>query len=334
MSDEQLMDQVSELDLVTRLADVILPNPVLTAAGCAGTGRELDRFFDIAELGAIVTETVTVRPRAGFSTPRMAETPSGVLNSTGQPGPGIDEFLDSGLLWLAARGARIVVNIAGESVAEYAELTSRLRDVAGVVLLELNLAWPNAERGGQLFSRDATAAGEVVRAARQAAAGAVPILAKLSADVTDIVQIAQSCVDSGVSGLSLINTVAGMAIDTDSFRPVLAAGIGGLSGPAIRPIALRCVWQVRQALPQIPILAAGGIMTGLDALQFLLAGASAVSVGTATFHDPHAPQRIRTELAAALEARGVRRCVDVVGLAHRSPTEPVTLPKARPPVNL
>ncbi|MFL6137804.1 MAG: dihydroorotate dehydrogenase [Frankiaceae bacterium] len=307
------------VDMATELRGVRLPNPVLTASGCAGAGRELGQFLDVAALGGIVTKSVMLAPRSGRPTPRMAETPSGMLNSIGLQGPGIDAFLATDLPWLAERGARAVVSIAGGSIEEYAELARRLRGAPGLTMLEVNISCPNVEDRGQVFACDPAAAAAVVHAVRRGTDPAVPVLAKLSPDVTDIVRIARSCVDAGADGLSMINTLLGMVIDTRTMRPVLAGVTGGLSGPAIRPVAVRCVWQVHQAMPDVPILGMGGIRTGLDALELVLAGASAVSVGTAVFHDPSAPARVLRELAAALAERGVERLADVVGLAHRPP---------------
>jgi dihydroorotate dehydrogenase (NAD+) catalytic subunit len=248
----------------------------------------------------------------------MAETPSGMLNSIGLQGPGIDVFLDRDLRWLDEHGVRAAVSIAGSSVDEYAKLAARLRGQP-VALIEVNISCPNVEDRGQVFACDAAAAAAVIAAVRRSAPSQVPVFAKLSPDVTDIVAIARACVDAGADGLSLINTTLGLAVDTDSMRPVLAGVTGGLSGPAIRPLAVRCVWQVHAALPDVPIFGIGGIRTGLDALEFLLAGASAVQVGTVIFHDPSAPGRVARELREALADRGVDRLRDVIGLAHRPP---------------
>ena len=303
-------------DLTTVLAGVRFPNPVFTASGCAAAGQELDQFFDVTALGGVVTKSIMLDARAGRATPRMAETPSGMLNSIGLQGPGIDIFLDKDLSWLAERGARAVVSIAGGSVADYANLASRLRDRPGLAMVEVNISCPNVEDRGQVFACDPQAASGVVSAVRRNTAPEVPVFAKLSPDVTDIALIARACVDAGADGLSVINTLLGMVIDTTTMRPALAGITGGLSGPAIRPVAVRCVWQVHQALPDVPILGMGGIRTGLDALQFLLAGASAVSVGTTVFGDPHAPIRVLAELDQALSDRGVEQVREVIGLAH------------------
>ena len=309
------------VNLSTRLGELELPNAVLTASGCAAAGRELGQFFDVAELGAVVTKSIMLEPRSGRATPRMAETPSGMLNSIGLQGPGIDAFLEHDLPWLHENGARAVVSIAGSSVEEYAELAGRLRGAPGLVGLEVNISCPNVENRGLVFACDPGAAAEVVAAVRRHTAPGVPVLAKLSPDVTDIVAIARSCVDAGADGLSMINTLLGMVIDLDTMRPVLAGVTGGLSGRAVKPVAVRCIWQVHAAMPEVPILGMGGVASGLDALELVLAGASAVSVGTAIFHDPSAPVRVLGELADALAARGFASLRDAVGHAHRQHQE-------------
>jgi dihydroorotate dehydrogenase (NAD+) catalytic subunit len=311
------MTTALQVDMSTCLGKVAIPGPVLTASGCSAFGRELEPFNDLTALGAVVTKSVQLRPRSGRPTPRMAETPSGMLNSIGLQGPGIDGLLADELPWLAERGARALVSIAGTRVEDFAELATRLRGVPGVLGLEVNISCPNVESRGEVFACDPVAASDVVRAVREAADPAQPVYAKLSPDVTDIVSVARSCAAAGADGLSMINTLLGLVIDPDTMRPVLGGVTGGLSGPAIRPVALRCVWQVHQALPEVPILGMGGIRSGLDALQFVLAGAGAVSVGTAVFNDPSAPTRVAAELATALAERGFDRLADAVGHAHR-----------------
>jgi dihydroorotate dehydrogenase (NAD+) catalytic subunit len=311
-------DDGASVDLSTDLAGLRVPDPVFTASGCAAAGRELAPFNDLTAIGGVVTKSIQLAPRSGRPTPRMAETPSGMLNSIGLQGPGIDAFLDKDLRWLAEHDVRAVVSIAGSSVDDYAKLASRLRGHP-VALIEVNISCPNVEDRGQVFACDRNAAAAVVAAVRRSAPSQVPVFAKLSPDVTDITAIARACVDAGADGLSLVNTTLGVVIDTDTMRPTLAGITGGLSGPAIRPLALRCVWQVHAALPDVPLFGIGGIRTGLDALEFVLAGASALQVGTVIFNDPSAPGRISRELRAALAARGVDRLADVVGLAHRPP---------------
>jgi len=307
------------VDLRARLAHVELPNPVLTASGCAGSGRELAQFFDVAKIGAVVTKSVMLAPRAGRPTPRMAETPSGMLNSIGLQGPGIDAFLQRDLPWLLSRGARAVVSIAGGAVDEFAELAARLSDASGVTAVEVNISCPNVADRGQVFACDPGAAAAVVEAVRARLRYDIPLFAKLSPDVTDIVAVARACVAAGADGLSMINTLLGMAIDAQTLRPVLAGTTGGLSGPAIRPIAVRCVWQVHEAFPDVPIIGMGGVRTGWDALELILAGAATVAVGTTNFHDPSACARVVRELEEELASRGVERLADVIGLAHESP---------------
>jgi dihydroorotate dehydrogenase (NAD+) catalytic subunit len=308
-------------DLRARLGSLQLPNPVLTASGCAAAGRELSQFFDVSRLGAVVTKSIMAAPRSGRPTPRMAETPSGMLNSIGLQGPGIDAFLANDLAWLERHRARVIVSIAGGHTDEFVAVTRKLAGHPAVAALEVNISCPNVENRGQVFACDALASARVIGAVRRAADPAQPVFAKLSPDVTDIVHIARACADAGVDGFSLINTLLGMVIDTDTLAPALGGVTGGLSGPAIRPVAVRCVWQVHAALPHLPIIGMGGIRIGLDALQFVLAGAAAVEVGTAVFGDPSAPMRVLTELAAALDERGFASLSDAVGYAHRKPHE-------------
>jgi dihydroorotate dehydrogenase (NAD+) catalytic subunit len=305
------------VDLATVLADAHLDNPVMTASGCAAAGRELHQFFDVARLGAVVTKSIMRDPRAGRATPRMVETPSGMLNSIGLQGPGIDAFLARDLPWLLQRGARPIVSIAGSSLGEYAELARRVGNTPGVAAVEVNISCPNVEDRGLVFACDPVQAARVIAVVRRDTARGVPVFAKLSPDVTSIVEIAAAVVESGADGLVLVNTLLGMHIDLDTLRPALAGVTGGLSGPAVRPVALRAVWQVANALPGVPLVGVGGIRTGTDALEFLLAGASAVQVGTATFNDPSAPVRVLTELRGALAARGFAKAVDAVGYANR-----------------
>ncbi len=303
-------------DMTSRLGTCVLPNPVLTASGCAAAGRELHQFFDVAQLGAVVTKTIMPAPRSGRPTPRMAETPSGMLNSIGLQGPGIEAFIEHDLAWLAEHGARTIVSIAGGHTDDFAALARKLYGHPAVSALEVNISCPNVESRGQVFACDAIASARVIGSVRRAADPAQPVFAKLSPDVTDIAQIARACADAGADGFSLINTLLGMVIDTDTLAPALGGITGGLSGPAIRPVAVRCVWQVHRSVPHLPIIGMGGIRTGLDALQFVLAGASAVSVGTAVFGDACAPVRVLAELDAALDERGFASLADAVGFAH------------------
>ena len=310
---------IPDIDMSTRLGAVGLPSPVLTASGCAASGRELDQFFDITSIGAVVTKSIMLEPRSGRATPRMAETPSGMLNSIGLQGPGIHAFLEKDLAWLRERGARVMVSIAGGTTQEFEELAKILRDHGGFDALEVNISCPNVADRGQVFACRADSAAGVIGGVRRSTDPSIPVFAKLSPDVTDIGTIALACERAGADGLSLINTTLGMVIDVDTMRPALAGVTGGLSGPAIRPIAVRCVWQVREVLPDIPIIGMGGIRNGADAFEFILAGADAVSVGTVVFNDPSAPARVHAELAAIAAGRGFTRLRDAVSYAHREP---------------
>jgi dihydroorotate dehydrogenase (NAD+) catalytic subunit len=310
---------VPNIDMSTRLGSVGLPSPVLTASGCAASGRELDQVFDITSLGAVVTKSIMLEPRSGRATPRMAETPSGMLNSIGLQGPGVHSFLETDLAWLRERGARVIVSIAGGTTQEYEELAKILRDHGGFDALEVNISCPNVADRGQVFACRADSAAAVIGGVRRSTDPSIPVFAKLSPDVTDIGTIALACVRAGADGLSLINTTLGMVIDVDTMRPALAGVTGGLSGPAIRPIAVRCVWQVRDVLPEVPLIGMGGIRNGADAFEFILAGADAVSVGTVVFHDPSAPARVHAELATLAADRGFSRLRDAVSHAHREP---------------
>ena len=301
----------------TSLGSTVLPNPIVTASGCAGSGKELSQFFPLTELGAIVTKSIMLKPRSGRATPRMAETPSGMLNSIGLQGPGIDSFLENDIPWLQSQSARIIVSIAGESVEDYASLARRVRNIPNVMGIEVNISCPNVENRGMVFSCQPDTARAAIENVRRNIGGEVPIFAKLSPDVTDIVAIAREVVNAGADGLALINTVLGMVIDVNTMRPKLAQKTGGLSGPAIRPIAVRAIYQVRAALPKIPIIGMGGVASGKDALELVLAGASAISVGTATFGNPTAVMKIKQELESLLTERGFDNFVDAVGFAHR-----------------
>ncbi len=306
-----------QFDYSTLLGDRRIPNPILTASGTAGSGKELSQFFSLTELGAIVTKSIMLKPRSGRATPRMAETPSGMLNSIGLQGPGIDLFLENDIPWLLAQGARIVVSIAGESVEDYAVLARKLRSVSGITAIEVNISCPNVENRGQVFACNPVTARAAIEAVRRNLGGEVPIFAKLSPDVTDIAAIATEVVDAGADGLALINTILGMVIDTNTMFPKLSQKTGGLSGPAVRPVAVRAIYQVHAALPHIPIIGMGGVSTGRDAFELVLAGASAVSVGTATFGNPTAAITIKEELQALCIERGFHTFHQAIGFAHR-----------------
>ena len=303
-------------DFKTNLISVF-KNPIFTASGCAGSGKELSQFFDLRELGAIVTKSIMTKPRSGRATPRMAETPSGMLNSIGLQGPGIDQFIENDIPWLLDRGVDVIVSIAGESVDEYAVLARKLRSIQGLKGIEVNISCPNVENRGLVFACSPVTAKSAIEAVRRNIGGELPIFAKLTPDVTSIVEIAESVVEAGANGVALINTVLGMVIDIDSMRPKLAGKTGGLSGPAIRPVAVRAIFQVREAFPSLPIIGMGGVQTGRDALELVLAGASAISVGTATFGNPTAAIKIKNELQDLLISREFNSFSSAIGYAHR-----------------
>ena len=310
----------SSIDMSIDFMNQILPSPVFTASGCAAAGKELDQFIDITSIGAVVTKSVMLQPRSGRATPRMAETPSGMLNGIGLQGPGIDDFIEKDLAWLNQKGARTIVSIAGNSVEEYGKIAEKLRDLPGVIGIEVNISCPNVENRGLVFACDPNSATEVIYSVKRNSSSSLPIFAKLSPDVTDIAHIAKTVVNAGADGLSVINTLLGMVIDTNTLKPKLSGKTGGLSGPAIRPVAVRCVYQIRQALPKIPIIGMGGIRTGNDALEFFAAGANAISVGTMVFNDPEACVRIHDEVSELLNEKSIRSVKDVINAAHKENT--------------
>ena len=305
------------VDLSTTLGNAWFPAPIFTASGCASSGKELAQFFPLKDIGAVVTKSVMTKPRHGRPTPRMAETPSGMLNSIGLQGPGIDSFLANDVPWLLEQKARVIVSIAGETVEEYSTLARKLRSVSGISAVEVNISCPNVENRGLVFACDPDASRRVIDGVRKTIGGDLPIIAKLSPDVTDLPSIAKGVVDAGADGLALINTVLGMVINTDTMRPHLGGKTGGLSGPAIKPIAVRAIYQVHAALPTVPILGMGGVASGRDALELILAGASGVSVGTASFGNPTALMKIQNELRDLLAARGFATLQQAIGYAHR-----------------
>lgn len=308
---------MTTLDYSTKIGSKRFSNPIFTASGCASSGQELSQFFPLTDLGAIVTKSIMTKPRTGRNTPRMAETPSGMLNSIGLQGPGIDAFLENDIPWLVDKKVRVIVSIAGETVEEYGVLSRRLRAVSGISAVEVNISCPNVENRGQVFACHPDTSVAVIEAVRRNIGGELPIVAKLSPDVTDIVEIARSVINAGVDGLALINTLLGMVIDVHTMKPKLAGKTGGLSGPAIRPVAVRAIYQVHQAFPNIPIVGMGGVSTGRDALELILAGASAVSIGTASFGNPNAAMLIKNQLSDLLIERGFKDFRDAIGFAHR-----------------
>jgi dihydroorotate dehydrogenase (NAD+) catalytic subunit len=292
-------------------------NPVMTAAGCAGAGYELGPFLDVTTLGALVTRTVTLDPRAGSPGPRVVETPSGMLSSVGLQNPGLQGFLATEMPWLAKLGARTVVSVAGTTLGEFAELARRVGTSPGVAAVEVNLCCPNRDARGRVFGADPYQAGKALGVVRGEVPGEMPVLAKLGATGGSLTDLAGAVATAGADGVVVADGFPGLAVDPRTLRPSLGAVTGGLSGPAVHPLAAACVWDVHAALPQLPVVGVGGVRNGFDALVLLLAGACAVQVGTATVQDPSAPARVIRELRDELAARGITRVADVIGRAHR-----------------
>lgn len=299
-----------EVDLSVEVAGICLRNPVMTASGTFASGREYADFVDLSRLGALVTKGVSLEPWAGNASPRIAETASGMLNSIGLQNPGVEAFCARDLSWLADRDVPVVVNVSGHSVEEYVAVIERLEAEQGVSAYEVNISCPNVDAGGMAFGTSCAPAAAVTRAVR--AVTGRPIIIKLSPNVTDIAEIARAVEAEGADAVSLINTLLGMAIDADTRRAKLARTVGGLSGPAIKPVALRMVWQVARSV-SVPVIGVGGIMTGSDAIEFLLAGASAVQVGTANFVDPTSTARVLDGVEEYCRRHGVARVRDLVG---------------------
>lgn len=297
-------------DLSVEIAGIKLKNPVMTASGTFGSGREYRELVDVRALGAIVAKTVTLKKREGNPPPRICETASGMLNSIGLQNEGMEHFVNEELPFLRRFEVPIIINIAGSTVAEYVELCRKLSAAAGVSAIELNVSCPNVKAGGIAFGTHQGLVSEVVSACRRATE--LPLIVKLTPNVTSIAAIARSAVGAGADALSLINTIVGMAIDTATFRPKLASVVGGLSGPAIKPVAVRMVWEVARTV-DIPVIGMGGVATADDAVEFMLAGATAVAIGTANFTNPSATTEIVEGLSRYLEARGMENARELIG---------------------
>ena len=308
---------MTNFDFSTTLGNAFFSTPIFTASGCASSGKELAQFFPLKDIGAVVTKSVMNKPRYGRPTPRMAETPSGMLNSIGLQGPGIEAFLANDIPWLVEQNSRIIISIAGETIEEYATLARKVRSVSGISAIEVNISCPNVENRGLVFACDPDASRRVIDGVRKTIGGELPIIAKLSPDVTNLPEIAKGVVESGADALALINTVLGMVINLETMRPHLGGKTGGLSGPAIKPVAVRAIYQVHAALPEVPILGMGGVSSGRDALELILAGASGVSIGTASFGNPHAAVEIQSQLRELLVAKGFSSLKSAIGFAHR-----------------
>jgi dihydroorotate dehydrogenase (NAD+) catalytic subunit len=307
-------------DLRARIGSVVLPNPVMTAAGTGGHGAELGAFFDLSSLGAVVVKSLCAGPWPGNPPPRLCPVPGGMLNGVGLQGPGIEAWAAEDLPGLQRSRARIVVSIWGRRVEEYAEAAERLagaleRAPGDIVACEVNVSCPNLEDRSRMFAHSAESTGAAVAACK---VSGLPLWAKLSPNTSDLVGIAGAALGAGAEALTLVNTLLGLAVDERTGRVVLGAGGGGLSGPAIHSVALRAVFDCSAAYPEASIVGVGGIADGAGALRMLLAGASAVQVGTATLADPLAPARVLAELRQFLEAQGISSVAEIIGAAHRS----------------
>jgi len=314
------------VDLTTVLADTLLSSPVMTASGCAGTGRELAGFCDLAGLGAFVTPSVTRDGSGGRPVPRTVETPSGLLSALGLPGNGIDAFLATDLPWLLQRDVRPIVSIAGATLGEYAELARRVGNTPGIAGIEVNLTAVEPAAGalpvepGHDFARDPVQAARAVGVVRRDTAAGVSVFAKLWPGVAGVVDLAAAVLQAGADGVVLSGAMPGLLLDPVTLRPRLGGVTGELCGPALLPVGLYAVWEVRQAMPDACIIGVGGIRTGADALQYLAAGADAVQVGSAILADPSTPQRVVDELRTELAGHGLASPRDARSVAHRPPS--------------
>jgi dihydroorotate dehydrogenase (NAD+) catalytic subunit len=305
---------LSNVDLRTNVGSVTLPNPIMAASGTAGHSTELAAYVDLPALGAVVTKSLLCEPWAGNPPPRVHQATAGMLNSVGLQGPGVEAWLEDDLPPLVATGARVVASIWGRSVDEFAKAAMMLRG-APIVAVEVNISCPNVEDRKRMFAHSASATQEALDATK---ACRLPRWAKLSPNVTDLVKIANAARKGGAEAVTLVNTVMGMAIDTETSAYRLGAGGGGLSGPAVHPVAVRAVHDVHRAFPDLPIVGVGGVRTGEDAAELLLAGASAVQVGTATFADPRACQIVLRGLRGWTRRHGVRRLEEIIGTGGRT----------------
>ena len=296
-------------DMKVNLAGVELKNPIVVASGTFGFGREYAQFYDLGELGGICAKGLTLHRREGNPAPRIAETPMGILNSVGLQNPGVDDFIAHELPFMRQYDTKVIANISGNTPEEYGIMCEKLSQ-AGVDMIEVNISCPNVKAGGLAYGTRPELAAEVTEVAKKHAS--VPVMVKLSPNVTDITEIAKAVESAGADAVSLINTLRGMRIDINTRRPILKMNTGGLSGPAVLPVAVRMVWEVSNAV-KIPVLGMGGVAKGSDAAQLMLAGASAVAVGTACFAAPFAPVKVRDELAAIAENQGLASVAELTG---------------------
>ncbi len=306
------MDTITDqdIDLRVRLGSLSLRNPVMTASGTFGYAGEFSQLVNLHRLGAVVVKGISLEPRPGNPPPRVVETACGMLNAIGLENVGLQGFLEGKMEFLRGISSRVIVNILGDSVLEYGKLAEQLTGVDGIDALEVNISCPNVKKGGVAFGTDPSMAAEVTRAVKERTD--LPVIVKLSPNVTDITVMARAVEEAGADAVSLINTLIGMAIDPASRRPRLANVIGGLSGPAIKPVALRMVWQTARAV-SIPVIGIGGIATAEDALEFLIAGATAIQVGTANFYQPRSAESIIDGLAAYLRNQGESSIRSIIG---------------------
>lgn len=296
-------------DLSVNICGVDFKNPVIPASGTFGYGREYEELFPLEKLGGIATKGTTLNLRKGNLAPRIAETPSGMLNSVGLQNPGIDHFINTDLPYLLTKNLAVLANIAGSTPDECAETAAKL-DETDVHMIELNISCPNVKQGGAAFGTSCEMAAEVTKKVR--AATKKPLIVKLSPNVTSIAEIAKAVESAGADAVSLINTLLGMRIDINTGRPILRNNVGGLSGPAVFPVAVRMVWQTANAV-QIPVIGMGGVSSGRDAIELMMAGASAVQVGAAIFTDPYAPVKIIDEINEFLDSKGIKSVRDIIG---------------------
>lgn len=299
------------VDLSTRLGTLALKNPVLTASGTFGFGPEYADFIDLGRLGGFIVKGTTLEPREGNPYPRMAETPSGMLNAVGLQNKGVEHFIEKIYPQIAGCGSEVIVNVSGKSVADYAAVAEKLSALEGIHAIELNISCPNVKQGGMAFGTTCEGAASVVEAVRKA--WPRHLMVKLSPNVTSITDIAKAVEAAGADSVSLINTLLGMAVDIERRRPVLSTVTGGLSGPAVKPVAVRMVWQAAHAV-SIPVVGLGGIVNERDAIEFLMAGASAIQVGTANFINPAATVNILDGITAWCDSHGVERISDIIGI--------------------
>jgi len=301
------------VEMGVRLGALELANPIVTASGTYGHGAEVARHGDASELGAVTAKSVTVAAWPGKPAPRLHMTAAGMLNAVGLQGPGVTAWIEHDLPALRAEGARVIASIWGQTVDEFARAAELLRPARDeLVAVEVNVSCPNLHERSEMFAHSPESTASAIGAVVGARLG-LPVFAKLSPNVTDVIEIARAAVDAGANGLTLVNTVMGLLIDAETRRPVLGGGGGGLSGPAIKPIALRVVNDVSRALPGVPVIGTGGVTSGVDAVEMMLAGATAVGVGTASFLDPKAPYRVLEELADWCARHGVARVSELIG---------------------